>query len=268
VRWIIGDIHGMLRPLEVLVRAVQKKDPEAKLYFVGDYVNRGPDSRRTIDFLLTLKNAKFIRGNHDDIFDLILHRQCFAIHPDVRGPGTAFKTFLEYGLDKTLHSYGISEPAIKKALVHPGKEELEELLRPVPESHRKFIRALPAMIEDPDMFVLHAKWNTNEPTENPDINTRLVLEPSYRHTIIWSRFDEQEIQGKKPWERTGYFGHTPVANYLNTTPGEGYVPVKGPKIVLLDTGIALSQSGRLTAFCHETRRYMQSDRAGAVTEAH
>jgi serine/threonine protein phosphatase 1 len=266
VRWIIGDIHGMLRPLEVLVRGVQKKDPEAKLYFVGDYVNRGPDSRRVIDYLLTVKNAKFIRGNHDDIFDLILHRMCYAMHPEVKGPGTAFKTFLEYGLDKTLHSYGIAQPAIDKALIHPGKEELELLLRPVPESHRKFIRGLPAMIEEPDMFVMHAKWNIMEATENPDLQTRIVLEPQYKHGVIWSRFTDEELHAKKPWERTGYFGHTPVANYERGT--QDYVPVKGYRCVMLDTGIALSQSGRLTAFCHETRKYLQSDRAGGLLEGH
>ena len=72
MRWIIGDVHGMLKPLEAIVNEIHRTDPRAWLYFVGDYVNRGPESRGVVDLLLTLQNAKFIRGNHDDLLDQIL----------------------------------------------------------------------------------------------------------------------------------------------------------------------------------------------------
>ncbi|MEZ0265596.1 MAG: metallophosphoesterase, partial [Phycisphaerae bacterium] len=45
MRWIIGDVHGMLRPLETLLAEVRRVDSKARFYFVGDYVNRGPSSR-------------------------------------------------------------------------------------------------------------------------------------------------------------------------------------------------------------------------------
>ena len=72
MRWVIGDIHGMFAALETLIDALTKLDPQARFYFVGDYVNRGPESKRVIEYLITLKNAKFCRGNHDDVFDLIV----------------------------------------------------------------------------------------------------------------------------------------------------------------------------------------------------
>src|SRR5579884_585200 len=97
MRWIVGDIHGMLRPLDALVTAVGSRDPGAHLIFVGDYVNRGPDSRRVIDLLLTLPRATFLRGNHDDVFDLILHGDCYMCHPDGPNPVAAFAWFMQHG---------------------------------------------------------------------------------------------------------------------------------------------------------------------------
>ena len=71
MNWVIGDIHGMLRPLRALVDRVRRADPGAALLFVGDYINRGPDSKGVIDFLLALDGARFCRGNHDDIFRIV-----------------------------------------------------------------------------------------------------------------------------------------------------------------------------------------------------
>ena len=105
MRWIIGDLHGMLRPLETLVQEIPRIDSEAVYYFVGDYVNRGPDSKGVVDLLLSLKNAKCIRGNHDDIFDQILHGTSYAENATRGDRFMAFQWFLEHGLTDTLLSY-------------------------------------------------------------------------------------------------------------------------------------------------------------------
>src|SRR6266700_1770784 len=105
MRWIIGDVHGMLRPLVTLVNQVRKIDPQGRLIFVGDYVNRGPDARGVIDYLLELKDADFIRGNHDDIFDLVVNGQCYAENAAHDDRIAAFQWFMKYGLDNTLLSY-------------------------------------------------------------------------------------------------------------------------------------------------------------------
>jgi hypothetical protein len=45
-----------------------------------------------------------------------------------------------------------------------------------------------------------------------------------------------------------------------------YVPIAGNQVVLIDTGCALSQAGRLTAYCVEQRRYVQADRFGKIVK--
>src|SRR5262245_38716571 len=90
VRWVLGDVHGMRLALESLLTAIRKRDPSPRLLFTGDYVNRGPDSHGVLNILLKLDNAVFVRGNHDDILDIILHGDGFCDHPAVIEPVGAF----------------------------------------------------------------------------------------------------------------------------------------------------------------------------------
>jgi hypothetical protein len=268
MRWIIGDIHGMLRPLDALLALVHKEDPDPVFLFVGDYINRGPDSRGVIDRLLTLPSARFIRGNHDDVFDLILHGHAYAAHGSVRDPIVAFQWFMDHGLDQTLLSYGVDEEELEKTNRRPSRQRLRKILEAVPQSHRDFIRNLSSGIEYDDLFILHAFWAVDEPTESPRPTQRLEDHPPTRQTAVWGRYTEKEIHVDKPWNRTGYFGHTAVNNYTPALLTGQNLPIRGPQIVLLDTGVALSTSGRLTAFCPDTQRYLQVDHfAEAVPES-
>src|SRR5437867_4109495 len=158
MRWLIGDVHGMLKPLEALIQWVGREDSEAQLLFAGDYVNRGPDSKGVIDLLLSLTNARFIRGNHDDVFDLILHGKSYAPHGSVASPMVAFQWFMEHGLDQTLLSYGVNETAMRKCERRPSKQRLQKLLEVVPETHRTFLRNLQSSLVYPDAFVSNSLW--------------------------------------------------------------------------------------------------------------
>lgn len=65
--YVVGDIHGCLRELEILIDKINPSS-EDKLVFLGDYVDRGPDSKGVIDYLINLsKRVKtvFLRGNHE-----------------------------------------------------------------------------------------------------------------------------------------------------------------------------------------------------------
>src|SRR5689334_15224570 len=159
MRWVIGDIHGMLRPLEALLELVRAADPAAELFFVGDFVNRGPDSRGVIDLLLTLPNARFVRGNHDDVFDVILHGRCYDPHPNAQDPVVAFSWFIQHGLWETLSSYGVDDLDIERAARRPSPESVRALFEPVPAAHRAFIRNLPPVADADDFFVIHARWD-------------------------------------------------------------------------------------------------------------
>ena len=263
MRWIIGDIHGMLRPLETLVSTIDRHDRDRQLLFVGDYVNRGPQSKQVIDLLLKLPQCHFVRGNHDDVFDQVLSGLSVCNKPGEESRVTSFQWFMQHGLDKTLESYGIAPSEMQRALRKPTGAALDFLVEPVPPEHRRFIRNLPIVLESDDLFVAHAKWDVYTATDAPPISERVGGKGTdVRYTLIWGRYRADEIETEKPaWTRTGYFGHTPVDAYID---GEDLVPVAGPKIILLDTAAALVPHGRLTAFCHESGTCIQADPDGKL----
>jgi serine/threonine protein phosphatase 1 len=264
VRWIIGDIHGMHRMLATLLDAVRGLDGQAKFYFVGDYVNRGPESKQVVDLLLTLPDAKFLRGNHDEIFDLVINGRSFESHPELNAPLHAFVTFLQYGLDSTLTSYGIDLAQIEHVAYRPSPDALAKLLEPVPVEHRAFFRSLPATAEEPDLLVAHAKWDVDQPNDSATI-AKILPAAHARHLIVWGRYLENEVKRKKPWSRLACFGHTPVSTYASPRTIDPHAPIAGPNIVLLDSGAALSLQGRLTAFCADDRSVAQVNRGCLVT---
>lgn len=72
--WVIGDIHGMLDPLMVMlntIRAVEyQRERRAVLVFLGDYIDHGPCSREVVDLLLDASRefgVVFMAGNHEDM---------------------------------------------------------------------------------------------------------------------------------------------------------------------------------------------------------
>jgi len=63
--WAISDIHGMYENLLNLIQKIPEND---KIIFLGDYIDRGPDSKLVLDLLFKLKNrAIFLKGNHEDM---------------------------------------------------------------------------------------------------------------------------------------------------------------------------------------------------------
>lgn len=65
--WAISDIHGMYENLISLLKKIKDND---KIIFLGDYVDRGPDSKKVLDLLIVLSKAGkhvFLKGNHDDM---------------------------------------------------------------------------------------------------------------------------------------------------------------------------------------------------------
>jgi hypothetical protein len=268
MRWVIGDIHGMYQALRGLLGAVRAADPAPRLFFVGDYVNRGPDSNRVIDLMLTLTNASFVRGNHDDVFDLVLHGSCYDPHSAAPDPISAFNWFMQHGLANTFGSYGVDYGLLEEAERRPNPQRLRAIASAVPPAHRKFIRDLPPVVEQDDLFVAHAMWDADEPDASPGLAQRLAASPRLRHRLLWGRYSGDEVRRPKRWGRTGYFGHTPVETFGPLVHRGRNVPIRGPRIVLLDTAAALSPHGRLSAVCAETAQVVQVDRSGSVvTEA-
>ncbi|MDR1577702.1 MAG: metallophosphoesterase [Deltaproteobacteria bacterium] len=70
--WVIGDIHGMIRPLERILNAIQLHhetvEPVEKIIFLGDYIDYGDNSKEVIDLILDIKFPKvLLLGNHEDL---------------------------------------------------------------------------------------------------------------------------------------------------------------------------------------------------------
>ena len=75
MRYVIGDVHGCLARLILLIESIEKRGDVSQIVFLGDYIDRGPHSKETIDYLIALSKKHpcvFLRGNHDDIFGYIL----------------------------------------------------------------------------------------------------------------------------------------------------------------------------------------------------
>ncbi|CAN5587826.1 metallophosphoesterase family protein [soil metagenome] len=265
MRWIIGDIHGMLAPLRTVVDAIDRIDSSARIFFVGDYVNRGPDSRGVIDFLLTLKNARFCRGNHDDVFDLVLNGIGYAENDASGDRASALTWFMQHGLIQTFMSYGADFATLEKiGRGSASASQLKSLCDMVPPEHRRFIRTLRAVVEEDDLFIVHAMYPLEMPSEEPRISFRLTADAELRSQLLWGRFNYGALVAEKLWKRTGYFGHTPSQNYVEF--GATNQPLIGDRMVLVDTGAALATDGRLTAYCADTKQYIQADPGGELTK--
>jgi hypothetical protein len=266
VRWVIGDIHGMLRPLRALLDAVRARDASARFFFVGDYVNRGPDSRGVSELLLSLGDrARFVRGNHDDVFDIVINGDSYTGEDTPDHRIASFQWFMQHGLDQTFVSYGADMLDMMSILRRPSIPALDPLIELVPEAHRRFIRELPAVIEEPDLFVMHARWDPDHPSDS--LAARAGSSDKTRYVALWGRFTQPEIDRKKRWRQRGFFGHTPVENYVSRDPDAEVQPIVRDDIVLLDTGAALRSDGRLTAVCADADEYIQADRGGDTLRA-
>ena len=261
--WIIGDIHGMARPLESILAEIDRRDAKRELIFAGDYVNRGPDSRQVIDLLRKLSKSRFVRGNHDDVFDLVLHGKSFSSTQGGAYERIAqFRWFMNFGLFQTFRSYGADEDELIRADELANIDLIDELCAYVPAEHKDFVQGLVPVIEEDEFFVLHAKWGVDRPTESPHISEQVVNSPRLRESMIWGRFSEEELTAEKVWQRRGYFGHTPVTYYTETTR-----PILAEGMVLVDTGAALPEGQRLTAYCHETNEFVQADPSGRLIKS-
>jgi len=261
--WIIGDIHGMLVPLQALVTAVRHEDSEAAIYFVGDYVNRGPDSRGVIELLFDLPTARCVRGNHDDLLDLILNGNCLAPACCGADPVDAFVWFTNHGLLQTFLSYGASQEQLERMMQYPSARRLQELCDLVPATHKAFFADLPTLRVLDNFFVAHARWPESVPP-----SPRLDLDPILQEMLLWGRWTPAQLHTQKNWPSVGYFGHTPVPNYRSESDiadaRDLYLPIVAQQMVLIDTASALNPLGQLTAWCHQTGSYLQADRAGNV----
>lgn len=140
---VIGDIHGCSRAFDTLLKIV---GPVDRIITLGDYVDRGPDSRGILDRLIQLhKEGKLIavRGNHDM---MMVESAQGRLNP----------LWMFHGGKETLESYGTNE---KRNWVDA-----------IPPEHLDFLESkLVNYHEDNDFFCVHARVEAGMPLEDqPD----------------------------------------------------------------------------------------------------
>jgi len=155
----IGDIHGCITALRSLVDLVALR-PDDTLITLGDYVDRGPDSRGVVDFVIELgQDQKLVplRGNHE------------IMMLEARDRKSWFHPWMRFGGDATLRSYSSSDDDAGS-------------FADVPDSHIDFLEnRLLSYYECETHFFVHA---------NADAQTELADQPD--SSLYWRRYGNPE----------------------------------------------------------------------------
>jgi serine/threonine protein phosphatase 1 len=150
ITFAIGDIHGCYQELKSLLAVCEKVGAvqDMRFVFVGDYIDRGPDPKTVIDFLIDRQHRQpnrfvFLRGNHEQM--LI----------DAADSGRSYRDLLNWlvnGGEQTLDSYQVDDP------------------RAIPADHLAFIAALPLRLVDRHRLYVHAGIRPGVPLsdQSPD----------------------------------------------------------------------------------------------------
>ncbi|WP_426489747.1 metallophosphoesterase family protein [Hymenobacter sp. 102] len=136
-RYVTTDLHGCLQSFQHLVEYKLKLRPQDQLYVLGDYVNKGPDTRGVLDYLMQLPQQGYrvicLRGNHDQ--ELLDAAQ-----------GNATLTWASaQDRQLTLSSFGVERP------------------EDIPTPYLRWIQELPYQLEVPGWVLVHAGFNFRLP---------------------------------------------------------------------------------------------------------
>ena len=147
--YAVGDIHGCADLLDELLEKIEEDaDGAAKqLIFLGDYVDRGPDSKGVIDRLVAQQkkapDTVFLKGNHEATMLDFLHDPEDMLH------------WLDWGGLETLESYGLDQ-----VIQRSGEDLAEELVRNMPKSHRTFLEGLTLNGNSWRLFLCSCRYKT------------------------------------------------------------------------------------------------------------
>lgn len=187
---VISDIHGELGLLTALLETVSYNSKMDRLLLLGDYIDRGTDSKATLDKVMELVEggAIALKGNHEDMM----------IKSLIDGNERAWRNWTgRNGGDATLQSYGFEPESFLFT-------DEEEFLKPHLHSdhlnrHLEFIQSLPYYIEEEDTIFIHAGVKPGVPLEETD-----------PYELIWIR---EEFHNNYNGPKTVIFGHTPTRGF-------------------------------------------------------
>ncbi|MGD9034509.1 MAG: metallophosphoesterase [Desulfobacteraceae bacterium] len=176
--FIIGDIHGCLDPLRRMMDMIDWRPEEDGLIFLGDYIDRGLDSKGVVDYIIEISNSsplvQCLMGNHENIL------------LDFLSTGDPRLLLLNGGIT-TLESYQVEDRGEEEALIPP--------------EHVAFFEDLFLYIELDDYYVVHAGFRPG-----------VEIEKQATEDLIWIR--EPFIFSDHDFGKKVIFGHTPLSEPL------------------------------------------------------
>lgn len=178
-RWVIPDIHGCLNTLKSLVENRINLSKTDTIYFLGDYIDRGPDSKGVIDYIISLQTngyeVRYLRGNHEDycVKAWEADQKRFLFRSNIE------KDWRKNGAQRTLDSFGVKRP------------------RDIDRKYIEWMKNAEYYIELEDHILVHAGLNFNIQNPFDDVSS-----------MMWIRnfkVDSNKVGGKKV-----IHGHVPV----------------------------------------------------------
>lgn len=172
-RYAIGDVHGCCRTLQTLIEEVVRPEPHDAIFLLGDYIDRGPDSKGVLDYLISLfqRDDIFVfplMGNHEEL--------CLKA---AAGDTVARSIWYGNGGYNTLQSFGVESP------------------QEISHEYLDFMAAMRRMHVADDYVLVHA--GLDFATEDPIHDTA----PEF---MLWTR--SERVQPQSLNGRTLVCGHT------------------------------------------------------------
>jgi len=192
--YAIGDVHGRLDLLDPLIVQIaddalaRKPAQRPMLILMGDYIDRGLQSKQVIDRIITLRAAgafevRTLKGNHEEAMINFL------------GDASAGPEWVEYGGGQTLASYGVTQPKLRGDAAD-WERSREEFGRLIPAAHLTFLADLELILIVGDYAFVHA-----------GLRPGLSIQDQNEHDLMWIR--DVFLNERRPFEKVVVHGHTP-----------------------------------------------------------
>jgi len=192
--YAIGDVHGRLDLLKTLLEMIERDGAsnqrgENILVMLGDYIDRGPDSKSVIDLLSMPAPQGFdivcLKGNHENMLLQFLQN---TGNPRVWLKNGGLETLKSYGLDiKTL-----SVSSTPEAVIEQARTELQAVF---PGAHMTFLTALDMVHYEGDYLFVHA-----------GVRPGIPLNEQNEEDLIWIR--KEFLQSEEKFEKIVVHGHS------------------------------------------------------------
>ena len=178
--YAVGDVHGRHELLKRLLRKIvthwedcTPRPWKIDLIFLGDIIDRGPDSNRCLQVIARLvehSGVRLLRGNHEDM-----------MLQTAQGNPAALDAWMEHGGDATLRSYGLDKPMPNEDMT----DFAQRLQDGVPELHWQLLREAPVSHREGDYLFVHAGVRPGVPIKKQVDEDLYMIRETFTDSTEW-----------------------------------------------------------------------------------